>query len=128
MKEVGRETYIKTIDQRFAPLVVELDRAITATRPDPEAAVKYRMLRYAVQGDFRHWICAIGATNNRVCLRFLYGTSLGAAPGTLRAGSTTMGTIDLTAVEDVDARLIGDLVDRAIVHVAQARARARHLR
>ena len=122
VEELARETYIKTIDQGFAPLVVELDRAITAAHPDLEAAVRYRMLMYAVRGDFRHWICAIGATNNRICLRFLYGSSLGAAPGTLRAGSTTMGTIDLTAVQDVDARLIGDLVDRAIVRVGEVKA------
>ena len=79
---------------------------------------------YATRGDFRHWICAIGATNNRVCLRFLYGSSLGAAPGTLRAGSTTMGTIDLTTVQDVDARLIGDLVDKAMVRAAEVKAGA----
>jgi hypothetical protein len=118
----ARDTYLESVDARFAPLVRELDRAILAARPDLRVAVKYRILMYALEGDFRHWICAVDARPKTVCLRFLFGARLVAPRGTLRPGSTTMGTIDYTALEQVDAGLIADLVEQAVAHLRELRA------
>ena len=122
MGKAARNAYLETVDSRLAPIVMALDRAILAGRPDLDVAVKYRMLMYGVAADFRHWVCAIGASNDKVYLRFLYGVRLSAPAGTLRPGSTTMGTIDLTSSKDVDGQLVGELVNQAVARVAEAKA------
>ncbi len=122
MGNAARDAYLQTIDARLAPIVKALDRAILAGRPDLDVAVKYRMLMYGVAVDFRHWVCAIGAGNDKVYLRFLYGMRLAAPAGTLRPGSTTMGTIDLTSINEVDSRLVADLVNQAVARVAEVKA------
>ena len=122
MATTARATYIETIEPRFAPLVLELDRAIMAARPDLHPGVRYRMLMYAHEADFRHWVCAIDASRSAVRLRFLYGARLVAPPGILRPGSTTMGTIDYASPDDVDADLVADLVRQAVVRLGEVKA------
>jgi hypothetical protein len=115
-------TYIAGIDQRWAPLVLALDRAIRGARPDLDSKVYYRMLSYAHSGDFRHWICAIDARDKVVCLRFLFGSLLDAPPGLFRAGTTTMRTIDYTSLDQVDAQLVANLVTQAVARLADYKA------
>ncbi len=72
------------------------------------------MLMYARDGAWRHWVCAIDASRKVVSLRFLYGVRLTAPPGTLRPGSTTMGTLDLASLDQVEPGLVADLVRQAV--------------
>jgi hypothetical protein len=124
----ARDTYLENVDPRFVPLVTELDRLVRAARPELTVAIKYRLLTYAVGSDFRYWICAIGAGREAVSLRFLYGAGLDAPRGTLRPGSTTMGTLDYTSLEQVDAGLVADLVGQAVDRLPQFKVKrpARH--
>ena len=122
MASTPRETYLENVDRHLAPLVRALDRAIVGRRADLQVAIRYRMLMYSHEGDFTYWICAIDARKQTVCLRFLQGSRLVAPPGTLRPGSTTMGTIDFRSLEQVDTRLIADLVSQAVAVTGEIKA------
>lgn len=117
------DTYLAGIDQRWAPLVLALDRAIRDARPDLDSRIYYRMLTYAHPGDFQRWICAIDAREKVVCLRFLFGSLLDAPAGLFRAGSTTMRTIDYTSLDQIDAQLVAGLVTQAVARLADYTAR-----
>jgi hypothetical protein len=105
--------YLEGIDARFVPMVVELDRIIMGARPDLDSAIKYRLFMYGLHGRYKDWVCAIDARAKTVALRFLHGDQLDAPPGRLRPGSTTMGTLDLQAIGDIDAPLVAGLVRQA---------------
>ncbi len=107
------EAYLELADGRQALLVRELDRLIVGASPDLQSAVRYRILMYGLDGRYRDWVCAIDARAKVVSLRFLHGDRLQAPEGVLRPGSTTMGTIDLTSSEQIDADLVTDLVRQA---------------
>ena len=66
MSSSALETYLAGVDPAAAPLVVALDEAIRTVHPDFDIAVKYRILMYALQADFRTWVCAIDATKKGV--------------------------------------------------------------
>ncbi len=128
MSDSERETYIKGIDTRFVPLVLALDRAVLAARPDFDTRISYQMLTYALAGDFRHWICAIGVTRKVVCLRFLFGVLLDDPRGVLRAGTGILRTIDFASVDEVDAQLVADYVNEAIARLDTFKAQDRDRR
>ena len=97
------ETYLATIpDPRAERVVRELDRVIRETRPHVDAAIKYKILMYALDGDFRTWVCAINAGRRHVALNFLYGVMLDDPRHVLRAGSSVLMTWDIGFDEEVD--------------------------
>lgn len=53
------ETYLAGVVPEAKPLVVALDKAVRRAHPDFDVAIKYRILMYALGGDFRTWACAI---------------------------------------------------------------------
>jgi hypothetical protein len=108
------DEYLAGIDPARAPLVIELDRIIRAAAPQLDAAVKYRMLTYAIGRDWWRWVAAIGVTKRAVNLRLLYGTRLEAGAGVLRPGSSHLATLDLVAGPPVDAGLVTQLVREAV--------------
>ena len=97
------ESYLAGIDPVGAPTVLALDHAIRAAEPHLDVAIKYRILTYALRGDWRTWVCAVQVTKNGVCLRFLYGVLLDDPRGVLRAGTSVLKTWDM-AFDDVVAR------------------------
>ena len=117
MSDPALETYLGGVDAAAAPLVVALDEAVRAVRPDFDMAIKYRILMYTLDGDWRTWVCAIDATKKGVCLRFLYGVLLDDPRGILRAGSSVLKTWDFA---------FGDVIDPAAVGAYVADAVARH--
>lgn len=113
------DIYLETVDPRWRDLVTDLHRTIVDARPDLDSRISYRMLSYGLGGDFRQWVCAVDARPKGVALRFLHGAELDVPPGTLRRGSTTMGTIDLTSAEQFDAALVTALVREAAERVPE---------
>src|SRR5437879_10522293 len=97
------QVYLAGVDQRAKPLVIDLDDAIRKVSPDFDVAVKYGLLMYALNGDWRAWVCAIGAGNSGVALRFLYGVLLDDPRHVLRAGSSALMTWDFALIDAVDA-------------------------
>ena len=114
MNDSARDTYLEGVNSDRVPIVEALDRAVMAAGADFEVAIKYRMLMYSLGGDYRHWVCAIGETTKIICLRFLYGTWLDDPSGRLRAGSSTLMTLDYASPDDVDAGLVLDYVRQAV--------------
>jgi hypothetical protein len=115
MSESTRDTFLRNVDARHAPIIVELDRAILAAHPDFDVGIYYRQLTYALGGDFRRWVVAIGGTKKGAALRFLYGRLLTDPHGRFRgAADSPLRTIDIASVEDVDPQLVGDYVREAV--------------
>jgi hypothetical protein len=108
------EQYLEVYDDEAGAVFVQLDAAIRAAAPELESAIKYRLLSYTVERDWRHWVCAVNATKSAVCLRFLWGVLLDDPLGVLRPGSSTLTTWDIPRGSDVDAAAVGSYVRAAL--------------
>ena len=109
------EKYLTTIpDARAEPMVRELDRIIRKTQPEFDVAIKYKILMYALKGDFHTWVCAINAGRRRVSLNFLYGVLLDDPKKVLRAGSSVLMTWDIGFDEDLDTAAVQAYVAEAV--------------
>jgi hypothetical protein len=108
------EEYIASlVDPRGEPVVRVLDRIIRATRPDLEAAIKYKILMYGLNRDFHTWVCAINAGRRRVSLNFLYGVMLEDTRHVLRAGSSVLMSWDFDFDEEVEPAAVAAYVAEA---------------
>ena len=47
------QSYLADIDPAAAPMVIALDDAIQTAQPGLDVAIKYRILTYALSGDWR---------------------------------------------------------------------------
>ena len=109
------EQYVAgVVDPRAVPVVRELDRVITSTHPDFDVAIKYRILMYALRGDFHTWVCAINAGRRKVALHFLYGVLLDDPRHVLRPGSSVLMTWDIGFGRTVDSEAVGAYVVEAV--------------
>ena len=101
-----------------------MDEAIRKVRPDFDVAIKYGLLMYALHGDWRTWVCAIGAGNSGVALRFLYGVLLTDPKHVLRAGSSVLMTWDFALIDAVDPEAVGAYVVEAVARYDEYKANA----
>jgi hypothetical protein len=122
--EPARDEFLSGIEERLAPIVVEIAGAIRAAAPELESRVSYGMLTYTLGKNRRAWVCAIGTTKKAVCLRFLYGTYLRDPGKLLRPGTSTLSTIDYTSLDQVDTKVVGEYVTEAAAHHAEFKVRA----
>ena len=95
-------------------MFVELDGAIREAAPELEVAIKYRLLSYTVERDWRHWVVALSATKDAVNLRFLWGVLLDDPLDVLRPGTSTLMTWDFPRGADVDAAAVATYVRDAL--------------
>ena len=117
------EEYIAgLVDRRAEPNVRTLDRVIRKTHPEFDVAIKYKILMYALKGDFRTWVCAINAGRKRVALNFLYGVMLDDPRHVLRAGSSVLMSWDFGFTEVVDEAAVGAYVAEAVRRNAEYKA------
>jgi hypothetical protein len=121
------ETYCAGIDPVARPLVVTLDGIIREAQPAFDVLIKYRILMYALHGDWRTWVCAIDASRKAVCLRFLYGVLLDDNRRVLRAGSSVLKTWDFAFDEVVDRAAVGAYVREAVARYPDYKANAREV-
>lgn len=118
------EAYLASVDAAAAPLVVALDDAVRNAHPNFDVAVKYKMLMYTLGSDWRTWVCAIGATNKGICLRFLFGVLLDDPRHVLRAGSSVLMTWDFALDEVVEPAAVGAYVAEAVARYDYYKANA----
>ena len=117
------EEYLTTIpDPRAERNVRELDRVLMLTHPEFGRAIKYKILMYALDGDFGTWVCAINAGRRHVAVNFLYGVMLDDPKHVLRAGSSVLMTWDIGFEEVVDAKAIATYVAEAVSKKAAYKA------
>ena len=124
MRTEALEAYLKGADPRAKPLVMDLDDAIRKVQPELDTAIKYGLLMYALRGDWRTWVCAIGAGNSGVALRFLYGVLLTDPKHVLRAGSSVLMTWDFAFIDAVDPEAVGAYVVEAVARYDEYKADA----
>ena len=109
------EEYLATlVDARGEPVVRQLDRIIRAAEPDLDMAIKYKILMYGLQGDFRTWVCAINSGRRHVSLNFLYGVMLDDPRNVLRPGSSVLMSWDFAFDEEIDPAGVGPYVAEAV--------------
>ena len=94
------DAFLATVDAEHAPAVSALDRIIRDTHPLFDVAIKYHMLTYALEGDWRTWVCAVQVTRKGIHLRFLFGVLLDDPLHVLRSGTSVLMTWDLGASAD----------------------------
>jgi hypothetical protein len=110
-----QQTYIAGVEAARVPIVETLDRAIQRAGADFDVAIKYRILMYTLDADWRHWVVSIDAHPKRgVALRFLNGTKLDDPGHLLRPGSSTLMTLDFASLGEVDTGLVTDYVRDAV--------------
>jgi hypothetical protein len=112
--QAARDAFVASIDEDFVPLVLALDRAIMAAGPELDCRISYQLLMYAQGGDYRHWICAIDARRTAVRVRFLRGDRFTDPGRVLRAGTSTLRTLDYGSSRQFDAELVMDFVRQAL--------------
>jgi len=115
MRPPALEEYVAGLaDPRVAETVRELDRLIMGAHPELQTAIKYKILMYALDGDFHTWVCALDLTKRGVALRFLYGVLLSDPLHVLRGGSSVLMTWDLPLDAEIDAAAVGAYVSEAV--------------
>jgi hypothetical protein len=117
------ERYLEGLDgdrAGKAPMIVELDRIVRAHGRALVPDVRYRILLYALNGDYRNWVCAVDATKKVACLRFLYGAKLTDPLQRLRPGTGPLSTLDFTAPAEIDEEAIAPYVVEAVARYAEA--------
>ncbi len=108
------EEYLALYDDEAGRAFVRLDHAIRQAAPELDVAIKYRLLSYTVDRDWRHWVCAVNATKSAVCLRFLWGVLLDDPLGVLRPGTSTLMTWDIPRGADIDTAAVATYVREAL--------------
>ena len=121
------EEYLALYDDAAGRMFVQLDGAIRTAAPDIDVAIKYRLLSYTVDEDWRHWVCAVNATKNAVCLRFLWGVLLDDPLAVLRPGTSTLMTWDMPRGTSVDTAAVASYVRDALATRDHFRANAEQI-
>ncbi len=119
----GLEKFLVGVDPERAVLVRALDRIVREAHPGFDVDVKYNLLMYALNRDWRHWVCAIDAHPKRgVGLRFLYGVILEDPRHVLRGGSSVLKTWDFGPGDSVDEPAVAGYVREAVAKYPEYRA------
>ena len=121
------DEYLAGVDGAAVPVVTALDAAVRAAHPDFTVAIKYRILMYSLDGDWRSWVCAISATKKTVGLQFLYGVLLDDLRHLLRAGTSVLKTWDFGFDAEVDPAAVGAYVQEAVAKYGDYKANAREV-
>jgi hypothetical protein len=123
MTNATLDDYLATIlDPRAERVVRELDWVLMRTHPGFDRAIKYKILMYALDGDFGTWVCAINAGRRHVALNFLYGVMLDDRKQVLRAGSSVLMTWDIGFEDEVDAKAVAAYAAEAVTKNAAYKA------
>ncbi len=119
------ETYLGGVDADAAPTVRALDAVIRAAHASFAVAIKYNILMYAINGDWRHWVVAVDAhPKAAIGLRFLYGVLLDDPRHVLRAGTSVLETWDIPRGAEVDVEAVTAYVREAVAKYPSYRADA----
>jgi hypothetical protein len=109
------EDYVATlVDPRGERIVRELDRVIRKANRSFDVGIRYKILMYALNGDFHTWVCAINSGRRRVSVNFLYGVMLDDPRKVLRGGSSVLMSWDFDFDEKVDAAAVSAYVSEAV--------------
>src|SRR5947207_2560308 len=106
--------YLASQDPAARPVIIALDRAVRGAEKGFDVAIKYHMLMYTFDANWRTWVCAIGTSKRSVALRFLYGVLLEDPEKVLRKGTSVLMTWDFAFGDTVDERGVKAYVREAV--------------
>src|SRR4029077_4736607 len=95
---------------------------VRKAHPSFDVAIKYGILMYALEGDWRTWVTAISPAKKGVGLRFLYGVLLDDPRHVLRAGSSVLKTWDFAHGDKVNQAAVVAYVTEAVAKYADYKA------
>jgi hypothetical protein len=117
------DEYVATLaDPRGERVVRDLDRIIRSASPSLGAAVKYKILMYGLNGDFRTFVCAINSGRRHVALNFLYGVMLEDPRHVLRPGTSVLMSWDFAFDAEIPEAAVAAYVTEAVGKNADYRA------
>ena len=118
MTNPALDEYLASIEPSRRDDVIALNAAIVSAYPTFDVAIKYRLLTYALDSDWRTWVCAIDARPKGITVRFLYGVLLEDPLGVLRKGSSVLCNWDLPTDVPIDLDAVSDYAREAAVKKA----------
>jgi len=96
------------------------ERVVAAVPADLTAALKWRQLTFAVDGDYDHWICAVSATKHSAALILHFGSLLGRDIFDPSEARYTR-RVTYRSAEEVQATVIADVVAEALAALPRFR-------
>ena len=106
---------------RAVALVIALDEAIHAAQPELDVAAKYKMLMYALRGDWRHWgLRDRRDEQERLPARLIRRPARRPARHP-DAGSSVLKTWDFGFDDPVDRAAVGAYVSEAVARYAECK-------
>ncbi|MEZ5115870.1 MAG: DUF1801 domain-containing protein [Candidatus Nanopelagicales bacterium] len=127
MAESALETYVAGLSDEDAAAVRTLDAAIRKAHAGFDVAVKYRILMYALAGDWRHWVVSVDVTKRGPALRFLAGVIMDDPRGVLRPGTSTLMTWDFDRGARIPVTAVRAYVREAVARYPDYRERAEEI-
>ena len=117
--------YVEMIEADRVPALELLDKAIRSAEDGFDCRIAYKMLMYTLNGDHKHWICAIDVGRSgmkggkktgpaRMHLRFLFGHLLDDPKDLLRSGTGILRTIDFPLDGEFDLASVTEYVRDAV--------------
>ncbi len=122
MGSTAFDEYVAGIDPATVPLVAALDDAVRDAHGGFDVAVKYKILMYAMGGDWRHWVCAIAPAKRGASLKFLFGVLLDDPRHVLRPGSSVLMSWDFALDTPIDREAVVAYVREAVAKYPSYRA------
>lgn len=119
MPRTAVQTYLDGVPTAAEPTVLALDKAIRGAHPAFDVAIKYGILMYSIDADWRTWVCAVEASKKRIALRFLYGVLLDDPGAVLRKGSSVLMTWDFAFGERINTKAVQAYVTEAVAKKAE---------
>ncbi len=109
------QRFVGGLDADSAAIVAQLVAVISQASESLDAAVKWRRLTFAREGDFHHWLCGIAVTKRSVRLVFHFGGILDDPDGHLIAGASTfLRTLEFRTPDDIDSQVLLGFLEQAL--------------
>ena len=122
----GVQDWLDALETGQAEIARRFIGIVAATAPELDLALKWRTPSFALEGDYHHWICQIGATKRAVGLTFHFGSLLDDRSGVFVAGSSPyLRKVEAASENDLDAKSVADLVSQAVLTLDRFKASRR---
>lgn len=108
----------KCASPEFREIGGRLAEIIACSGVPLDPAIKWGQLTYARDGDFHHWVCAIGLTKRTVGLSFHFGGLLDDPAGVFKTGSSAfLRKIEYRTIADVNETVILGFLEQALARL-----------
>lgn len=111
----GLISFLENARQEDADIIRRLHSIILSVDKRFRSSIKWKMLTYAINGDFHHWICAVSITKKNIGLAFHFGGLLDDEKHLLvKGGSKFFRKIEIDSLHKIDEAAIKELLLQAI--------------